>query len=335
MSDSEYDRNLLLQNRIRFKKTFSGKIRNYFSLRNITDLFKTGMGVSKTILSIYFDFPDVIFSKGAYVSFPAVFAAKILGIPLIVHESDSIPGKVNAWSGKFSKRVAISFPDTARYFPEGRTALTGTPIRKEFFDPITKENARVFLGLEAATPVITIVGGSQGAQIINDNILDILPELLNKYQILHQCGKNNLSEIKERTSVLLENSPFKSRYHLFDYLDLSQSKNVLGAADLVISRAGSSIFELAAMGLPSILVPLENSAQDHQRKNAFYYASQGAADVIEENNLTPHVLKAEIERLMGDQNKLNKMSEAAKKLAKPDAAEKIAREIIALAIEHA
>ncbi|HDH04010.1 MAG TPA: undecaprenyldiphospho-muramoylpentapeptide beta-N-acetylglucosaminyltransferase [Candidatus Campbellbacteria bacterium] len=335
MSEFSYDSPLLLQKGVRFKKVSSGKIRRYFSFLNIIDIFKIILGAMKAIRNIYFDFPDVVFSKGGYSSFPAVFAARIFRIPLMVHESDVVPGKVNRWAGKFAEKIAISFPQSVKYFSEKKTALTGNPVRREFFVP-AKQGAREFLDLEEGAPIILIIGGSQGAKKINDTIIDVLPELVKKYQIIHQCGKKNLAESKGRSSLMLEGSNFKSRYHIFDYLNLSALRMAYGVSDLVISRAGSgSIFEIATSGLPSILIPISNSAQDHQRKNAYAYAKIGAADVIEEINLSSHLLHSEIKRLFEEKEKMFAMAEAARKFAKPDAAEKIAREIINLVLEHA
>jgi len=195
--------------------------------------------------------------------------------------------------------------------------------------------AKEYFKLEGGTPTIFIFGGSQGAKNINDNVLDILPELLPDYQVIHQCGENNYQECLGRADLILETSPFKSRYKLFPYLESGAMRMAYGAADLVVSRAGSgSIFEIAASGLPSIIIPLSGSAQEHQRENAYAYAKSGAAAVIEEHNLKPHILKSEIDRLFTDKEELANMAEAAKQFAKPDAAEKIAREIIRLAIEH-
>jgi len=335
MSDSPYDSQILFKKGIKFKKIYSGKIRRYFSLLNITDSFKTFMGVIKAVWSIYVDFPDVVFSKGGYASFPAVFAAKVFGIPLIIHESDTVPGKVNAWSGKFAKRIAVSFPQTAQYFKKEKVALTGNPIRSEFFIP-AKIGTRDFFKFQEDVPVILIVGGSQGAKKINDVIIDIAPELVNKYQIIHQCGKNNKAEAEGRLSVALGKSPHKSRYLSYGYLDENLIRMAYGAADMVVSRAGSgSIFEIAASGLPSILIPLSNSAQDHQKENAYSYAKTSAADVVEELNLSPNLLLSEIDRLMGDKQGLESMSAAAKNFSKPNAAKGIAKEILNLALEHA
>jgi len=333
MSDSPYDANLLTQKGIRFKKINAGKVRRYFSIKNIPDLFKTFSGIIEAIFSVYADFPDAIFCKGGYASFPIVVAARILGIPVMVHESDVIPGKVNKWAGKFARKVAISYSSSLKYFPEKRTALTGNPVRKEFFIRATT-GAKEFFDLGNDTPTLFITGGSQGSKIMNDVFLEILPSLLEKYQIIHQTGKETFEDTKGRSLIVLNDSKYKTRYHLVGSLNLSGMRMALGAADLVISRAGSGIFEIAASGLPSITIPLANSAQDHQRRNAYEYAKTGATDVIEEKNLTPNVLLSEINMLMEDEAKRKEMGAAAKKFSTPDAAEKIARGILDLVLEH-
>lgn len=335
MSDSEYDKEALFEERVRFVKISAGKVRRYFSFLNFTDAIKTGIGIFTTLLKVYVDLPDVIFSKGGYAAFPVVFAARFFGIPLIIHESDSVPGKVNAWSGKFAKRIAISFPTASNFFPPEKTALVGNPLRKEFLIG-TREGAKQFLGLEEGTPVILITGGSQGAQAINEIILDGLLELVEKYQIIHQCGANNLAETKARAGVILEKSKFKNRYHLFGFLNKDSLKMSYSSSDLVIARAGAgTIFEIANSGVPSILIPLENSAQDHQKGNAYDYASAGAGDVLEQTNLTFHILQSEITRILSNKEKLEQMKKSALAFSKPEAAEKIAQEIIKLGLEHA
>ncbi len=335
MSDSPYDSNLLLKKDVRFVKVQAGKIRRYFSFLNISDFFKTAAGVWKAFWILYREFPDVVFGKGGYVSFPAMLASWILGIPVMIHESDTVPGKVNLWAGKFAKRIAISFPESAKYFPADKTALTGNPIRKEILGSTPDEAKEVFQ-LESGIPTILILGGSQGSKNINDNILDIAAELVNFVQIIHQCGEKNIQEVKQRLSVALEKSPLKSRYHIFGYLNDSYLRNASSIANLAISRAGaSSIFEIASWGIPSIVIPLSNSAQDHQRGNAYSYARSGAGEVIEEANLSPHLLLSEIKRLLENKKLLETMKEAAKNFGQPKAGRKIARELLNLALEHA
>ncbi len=335
MADKKYDSDLLDKLGIKFRQISSGKIRRYFSLLNFTDPLKTVVGILKAIFVVYSEMPDVIFGKGGYASFPPLLAARIFGIPIIIHESDSMPGKTNKWAGKFAKRIAISFPEAAKYFLKEKIALTGTPVRKSLFGSSPEEAVEIFK-LEKDLSTLLVLGGSQGARVINDAILDIAPELLKSCQVIHQCGVKNEKETLGRFKVMMENSSFKSRYHLHSYLNNLELRAVSKIAGLIISRAGSSaIFEIAAWGLPSILIPLAGSAQDHQRGNAYSYARASATAVIEENNLTPHVLLSEIQRLLSDKKKLEIMSINAKKFSQPEAARKIAQEIIDLALEHA
>ncbi|MEW5907647.1 MAG: undecaprenyldiphospho-muramoylpentapeptide beta-N-acetylglucosaminyltransferase [Patescibacteria group bacterium] len=334
MSDSPYDSAELVKRGVRFKRIYAGKIRRYFSLRNFPDILKTLAGIIKAVVIVYLDFPDIIFSKGGYVSFPVIFAAKIFGMPLVIHESDAVPGKVNQWAGKFARGIAISFPQTIKYFPKEKTAYTGNPIRKGFSVPL-KTGSREILKLEENLPVILVLGGSQGARAINDLILDVLPELIQKYQIIHQCGENNFEDVKKRISIILDKSSLSHRYHLFKYLKEDLLRMAYGSANLVISRAGSgSIFEIATSGLPSILIPLPHAAQDHQRENAQAYAETGATEIIEQNNLTPHILLSEIEKIISNKKLMEDMSKTAKNFSKPDAAEKIAKEILVITLEH-
>ncbi len=335
MSDSPYDADVLLKQDVRFIQVKTGKMRRYFSIKNILDAFKTAGGLGGAFWSMYREFPDVVFGKGGYASFPALFAARILGIPVMIHESDAVPGRVNQWAAKFAKRIAISFPESVKYFPAEKTALTGNPVRREVAGS-TPEEAKEVFQLETGLPTLFIYTGSQGSKNVNDNILDIAPELVKFVQVIHQCGKNNIQEVQARLSVALEKSQFKSRYHAVGYMDDIALRNASSVASIIVSRAGaSSIFEIAAWGIPSIIIPLINSAQDHQRENAYSYARTGAAEVIEEANLTPHLLLSEIKRLLESKKRLEAMKEATKNFAQPKAARKIARELLSLALEHA
>ncbi len=188
--------------------------------------------------------------------------------------------------------------------------------------------------MEESIPVIFILGGSQGSQRINETILDALPELVKKYQIIHQTGRNNYLDMKKMSDIALEASSFKSRYKPFDYLNDLAMKMSAGAASLVVSRSGSTIFEIATWGLPSILIPIPESVSHDQTTNAFSYARTGAADIIEENNLTTEILLSEIEKILSNPQLQTKMAEAAKAFAKPDAAKKIAEQIIDIALTH-
>ncbi len=333
MADIPYNQSILFDKNIIFLSTSAGKMRTYFSLLNVLDIFKTLWGVFITIFKLFQIYPDVIFAKGGYVSFPALFAARLLRIPVVIHESDSSPGRVNKWASKFAKRIAISYPQSADYFPKDKVAYTGNPLRIQIAVPITK-GAFDFLELEEHVPTILILGGSQGAQLINEAVIDALPELLKKFQIIHQTGKRNIEEVRRTSEVVLQGSQFKKRYRCFDYLNDLALRMSAGASTLVVSRAGSTIFEIAAWGLPSIIIPITNSNGDHQRQNAFNYAKTGACYVIEEHNLSPHILTSEIERLVNAPEERKRMGEAGRNFAKFDAAHVIAKEIIAIALKH-
>lgn len=328
-----YDKRALFDLGIIYRRTTAGKIRRYFSLLNIIDIFKAIWGSFKAVFQVYSIYPDVIFGKGGFVSFPVMFAARLLRIPVIIHESDTVPGKVNKWAGKFATKIALSFPEAAEYFPKDKVALTGNPIRNEILHPV-REGSRDFLKIEENLPIVLILGGSQGAQLINEHVIDALPVLLEKYYVLHQTGAANYKITTETVNVVLQNNDKKYRYRPYDNLDPLTLRMAAGAASIVVSRAGSTIFEIAAWGLPSILIPITSSNGDHQRKNAFSYARTGAAVVIEEANLSSHILRAEIDRILEREEENQKMIEKTAEFRRLDAAEKIAHEIISIGLEH-
>ncbi len=331
-----YNKKILFDNIIYFKKVPAGKIRQYISPLNFFDIFKTGWGILKALWIMFWIYPDVVFSKGGYGSFPVVLAARWLGIPIIIHESDSAPGKSNLWASKYADRIAISYGEAGEYFPEKvqkKIAWTGNPVRKEIANP-APSGAHEFLKLEENIPVILVVGGSQGAKLINDAILDALPNLIKKYQVIHQTGSKNLGIVKETAKLVMDDSQYNYRYHAFDYLDDLSIRMSAGAADLVISRAGSTIFEIASWGRPSIIIPITKTNNNHQRKNAYLYSRAGAASVIEESNLKPEILESEIRRILENKEIHDKMAASAKEFNSPDASRKIAKEIVDLGLTH-
>jgi UDP-N-acetylglucosamine--N-acetylmuramyl-(pentapeptide) pyrophosphoryl-undecaprenol N-acetylglucosamine transferase len=333
MSPTPYNEGLLYETGITYKKNSAGKLRRYFSIKNFFDFFKTGWGIFTSILMLWKIYPDVVFGKGGYGSFPALMAARILRIPVVIHESDTSPGIVNKWAGKFAERIAISYPEAAKYFPADKAVLTGNPVREDIVVPIT-EGAKEFLNLKDNIPVVLILGGSQGAANINDIILEGLPELVKNFYIIHQTGKENFIECKSTSEAVLFNSEFKDRYKPFDYLNPLAMRMSAGVASIVVSRAGSTIFEIAAWGLPSIIIPIPEATSHDQRTNAFSYEREGACIVIEEHNLTPHLLLSELNRLMSLPEEREKMSKSAKAFYKADAAHEIAEEILKIALTH-
>ena len=333
MAPQPYDERLLFENNITFIKNSAGKVRRYFSILNIIDIFRTGWGTVKAVWQLYWLYPDVVFGKGGYVSYPALFAAWFLRIPVVIHESDSVPGKVNIWAGKFARRIAVSYPDAAAFFKKEKVAFTGNPVREELTHPV-KDGSHEFLHLEKNLPVILVLGGSQGAQLINQVILDALAQLVEKYQIIHQTGKANFESVKSTADAILLTSQFKTRYMPLDHLNSLTLRMAAGVADLIISRSGSTIFEIAVWGVPAILIPIKESSGDHQRKNAYSYARSGAAVVVEENNLTPNLLRLEVDRLIESQADRAKMKRAAEGFARLDSAHLIAQEILTIGLEH-
>lgn len=328
-----YDERALFENNIAFRMVGAGKWRRYFSPLNLIDGVKTALGVVKAVFTVFSVYPDLVFGKGGYASFPTLFAARLFGIPVVIHESDAEPGRVNLWAGKFAKRVAVSYREAAKYFPEKKVAYTGQPIRRDLRLPLS-EGAREFLHLEETTLVILILGGSLGSSAINEAILEALPKLLEKYQVIHQTGEKNFSEISGTAGVILKNHPHKERYRPFAYLNALSLRMAAGVSSLVISRAGSALFEIGSWGLPAIVIPIRQEVSHDQMKNAYAYARTGAARVIEEKNLNEGVLIFEVERVMENKELRQKMGEAGKAMVRPDAAQEIAREILNIGLSH-
>ncbi len=334
MSDTPYDKEMLFENGLLFEQVGAGKMRTYFSFMNFWDIFKMFFGVISATYKMFSIYPDVVFGKGGYASFPAICAARFLRIPILIHESDSAPGRVNRWAGHFATKIAISFKEASEYFPKKTTAWTGHPIRAEIEHPASYEEALKYFKLESNIPVILILGGSQGAELINNALLDALPLLIKKYQIIHQTGVRNFTSVSQQAEVALASMPEKSRYIPIAFLNPPALKMAAGAAKVIVSRAGSTLFEIASWGVPSILVPFTNSNADHAKKNAFTYAHAGGCTVIEEMNMTANILTSEIGRLVDNKAEWTRMAQGAKAFATPDAATKIARELVDMALSH-
>src|SRR3989344_5911523 len=311
------------------------KTRTYFSFKNFLDIFKTFFGIVNSIYKLFSIYPDVVFGKGGYASFPTIFAARILRIPILIHESDSAPGRVNKWAGRFAKRIAVSFAEATDYFPSKTVAWTGQPIRAEIEHTASRKEALEYFKLEEKLPVIVVLGGSQGAELINNTILDALPRLIKNYQIIHQTGIKKFKSVSGQAEVILVDNKNKLRYLPFSFLNPLQIKMAAGVASLIISRAGAGpLFEIASWGVPSILIPITNTNLDHQRKNAFSYARAGACSVVEEMNMTANILSSEIERILNDKAGYERMAQNAKTFSHPGAAAKIARELVNMALSH-
>jgi len=335
----EFGQILLSQEGIKVKAVLTGKIRRYANwksfFQNLGDiLFKIPIGILQAFFYLFFLGPDLIFSKGGFGSIPGVIAGWLLWVPIFLHESDVTPGLANRFISRFAREIFVSFPvQKTGYFSPRKMISVGNPIRREILEG-EKEEAKEFFKLSSEKPVILILGGSQGAQRINDKILEILSELLRNFEVIHQCGEKNFKEVKVEAKVMA--SPdLEKYYHLFPFLKEEELKQAYQAADLIISRAGSgSIFEIAAVSKPSILIPLPEAAQNHQIKNAYCYAENGASIVIEESNFTSHFFLEKLKYLFSHPSELEKMAEKAREFAKPKAAKIIASYLIESLTPH-
>ncbi len=327
----EFGKIFLSHEHIAVKTILAGKIRRDFSLKNICQnlidvLFKIPIGFLQTLFYIFFFSPDLIFGKGGYGSIPAVMVGWVLRVPIFLHESDIAPGLSNKLLSKYALEIFVAFPKT-EYFPLQKMFLVGNPIRKEILEG-SKEAAKKLFKLSGEKPVILILGGSQGAKKINDTLLLILPELLTHFELIHQAGEKNLISVKIEANAILDEK-LKKYYHLFDFIKEEQLKHAYQISNLIVSRAGAGgIFEIAALGKPSILIPIAGAAQNHQFKNAYAYAKNKATIVIEETNFTSHFFLEKLKYLLSEFEELEKMSQAAKAFSQPRAAKIIASYIV-------
>ncbi len=324
------EKSLMEENNIPVNKILVGKFRRYFSFLNFVDVFKVPIGFFQSLWYLLKYMPDVIFSKGGYASLPVVIVGWVYQIPILVHESDSVPGKTNEILGKLANRVAISYPQAENYFSPEKAVLTGNPLRSEINqgDP---QKIRKQFSLVESKKIIFIWGGSQGSDLINSKIINILPELLKKYQIIHQTGKNNFEKVKIKAGEMGIKEG-RDGYCAIPFVEEDILKDVLAAADLIISRAGAnSLSEIAANKKPAIVIPLKNSANDHQRKNAYYLAQAGSCLVLEEDNLGENLFMSRIDEVLNNRDLQEKFSRNIQNFYHPDAAEKIADGILEMA----
>lgn len=271
----------------------TGKFRRYIDPKNLSDPFRVAKGMSEAKKILKEIKPDVVFSKGGFVSVPVVRAAASLKIPCIIHESDMTPGLANKLCIPVAKKVCCNFPETISKLPAGKAVLTGTPIRAELMQG-DKEAAFKLCGFTKDLPVLMVIGGSSGSLVINKEIRTSLPKLLNDFQVVHLCGTGNVD------NLLLNQKGYKQ----FEYLK-SELKDVLAMADIVVSRAGANaICELLALKKPNLLIPLSAKAsRGDQILNAASFQSQGYSLVLEEENMDTESLTDKIYELYCNRGK--------------------------------
>lgn len=287
------EKGLIEDKKIPYYGISSGKFRRYRSWKNLTDPFRVLHGFFQARRLLGRIRPNVVFSKGGFVSVPVVMAAKTRHIPVIIHESDLTPGLANKLAMPSATKVCCNFPETLPYLPKEKAVLTGSPIRQELLHG-NKQAAKDFCGFTGDLPILMVMGGSIGSVYINNAIRGCIDTLLTKYQIIHLCGKGNIDEsLKD-----------KKGYAQFEYIS-ENLPDLFAAADLVVARSGAnSICELLALHKPNILIPLSrNASRGDQILNANSFAKQGFSAVLEEEEVTSEKLMATIDDVMAHRSK--------------------------------
>jgi len=315
---------------IKFRNVLSPKWRRYFSLNNLVDILKFPIGFFQSLFLVWRFMPDAVFAKGGYAAFLPSIAARLMAIPLVVHETDSIPGATNRFLSMLAKKTFVAMESSQKYFRTKNIEAIGNPIRAEIFSGGDKMAGSTVFNLNPDKPTILITGASQGAQKINDILLLSLVELVKEFQIIHQTGPKNFEEVKKQVEKIEKEGEttygalISQNYRIFPIFDLSRMAAAYSACDMIVSRSGSQIFETAAVGKPTVLIPLKNSGNNHQLANAREIEKFGAL-VIDENNLTPHIFINEIKMAF---NRRAELSEKIRGFARTDAAEIIASHLL-------
>lgn len=298
----------------------SGKFRRYFSLKNITDLFLILTGIFQSIAVLQKEKPALLFSKGGFVSVPPVIAAKLLGIPTVTHESDFDPGLATKINSRMVYRIYVSYQETAAFFKPGlrdKTVVTGNPVRSDIRTG-RRETGLGFFGFSGKKPVLLVLGGSQGSREINTLIAGSLSKLLPVFDIIHQGGE----EIKSKQKKL-------DGYFPAEYLG-DEYPHAVAAADIVFARSGAgTLWEVSALGKPLLLLPLYSASRGDQVRNAEYFRSRGAAEVLEPNP-SPEKTAGVLLKMIEDKEYLSRMSSASKTFGGAHAAELIARDCLSV-----
>lgn len=306
-----------------FESIPTGKLRRYFSWQNFTDPVKVAAGFGKALSILRWYKPDVVFGKGGFVTLPVVRAAALLRIPVVLHESDVVPGLANRLGAAVATKIAVSFPtELIHNLPAEKLVYTGNPVNR---DVITGKAPRAVkrFRLEPNVPVIVVLGGSQGAVSLNKLVEEALPELLDEVQIVHQVGERSAKESADFVKGLKPAA--RRRYHIGGYFEDRELFDLYAAADIVVARAGVGLTgSIAAVGKPSILVPLPRSVSSHQIANARYYADRGAAVMLTQEEATGLELARLLKQLLHNPQRLAEMGRSTRKLATLDAASKVA-----------
>ncbi|WP_418921796.1 undecaprenyldiphospho-muramoylpentapeptide beta-N-acetylglucosaminyltransferase [Clostridium aestuarii] len=287
------ERKIIENENIKYHVISSGKLRRYFDIKNFSDPFKVIKGIFEAASIIRKEKPNIVFSKGGFVSVPVVIGAYLNKVPVITHESDMTPGLANKLAVPFCTKICVTFPESIKFIKKDKAVLTGTPIRTQLFSG-SKLKGRKICGFEDNKPILMVIGGSLGSKIINDIIRTNLDQLLAKYNIIHICGKGNLENKFSN----------KKAYKQFDYVR-EELADLMAASDIFISRAGANvIFELLALKKPNLLIPLSGkSSRGDQILNAGSFEKSGYSLVVQEEKLTSELLIKKLEYLYEHKDK--------------------------------
>jgi UDP-N-acetylglucosamine--N-acetylmuramyl-(pentapeptide) pyrophosphoryl-undecaprenol N-acetylglucosamine transferase len=313
--------------RLPFHPIHVGKLRRYWDWQNVPDLtLRVPAGLAQAWRLLRRLRPSLLFATGGFVALPPALAARMLSIPIVVHEQTVVPGLANRIVARFARHVAVSFPPLGNEFPAERTTLTGNPLRPELAGGSREAACRRF-GLEMETPIVYVTGGAQGSHKINRTVGEILPALLEMCQVIHQCGDNAKTAdrgwLTGRARTLPE--PLRRRYTLVPYLG-AELRDVYAATDLVIGRSGAgTVNECLHLAKPAIYIPLPGAGGDEQTANARLVEAAGGGVLFPQVSLTAAALLDAVKRLVADRATLRAMGERARSLAIPDAADRIAR----------
>lgn len=336
LGDGEYARRAAKEAGIRYSSIIAPKVRRYASTGNVLDVFKIPVALVQSLWKLFWYMPDVVFAKGGYTCAFPTLAARFYRIPVYLHESDSVPGMANKILAKRSKLVFTAFASADQYFQQLHrpTMQVGNPVRTQLAG-IDHASALGALQLDATKKTILITGGSQGAQQLNDIILNTLVQMVQKgYNVIHQAGEKNFTAVKAAIEQYMTEGKdsyaplIAAQYRVYAFLNETEMATAYAAADVVVTRAGAeALSEIAYLSKPCIVVPLAGSANDHQIYNAADIGRFGAV-VIDGANISPQIMLQQIEHIL-DPAVHADISQRIKAFAKPDAADAIARVLLA------
>ncbi|MCB9229028.1 MAG: undecaprenyldiphospho-muramoylpentapeptide beta-N-acetylglucosaminyltransferase [Deltaproteobacteria bacterium] len=292
------EKRLMIEQGVPFYQIPAGKLRRYFSVRNLTDIFRIIAAVLSSLWILRRLSPDLVFSKGGFVSVPVSVAAWILRIPVLTHESDVTPGLANRMITPFARKIFCAFPETLKYLPSGKGILTGIPVRSSLREGLAKEGLRICnFTEEDSRPVVLIMGGSQGAESINQAVLQSQDLLLQEFRLIHLTGAG-----KDTPLV-------RDGYQSFEFAG-EELPHLFAASELVVGRAGANfLFECLSLRKPMLLIPLQKGSRGDQLLNAASFSRAGWAQQLSEENLSPETLLEAIRQLHADAAKLRQSME--------------------------